>query len=357
MKKFKFFVEAKYTTKKLSDLREYRLSVSIFEHDLEGEETPESPYISGIFREENPILDRRDNFKIVVAEDFKAAITALEQHVNAYTTKEEEFRLGSKVSYYNLRDRNEDYVLDYTVIRVTMQGVCKVEPLPMIPVMGGTFDFGYTQNGYPDYNLSFEKKAVKNLIVMSKPVTAALVAEVLNLDPSLYTAASVCSTHLVQSPNYFIRSNFEALAEFSKLQYALRFIELLNIQTGRNYRLPTHEEWQYIARGGYHRSETLFAGSNDLDETGLHAGSPGVHDSVRQERLNLLKSNELGLYFFCGFNQLVTIDPKGPVLDARQKYACAGGTRDSRIGQNTVFSRHADTTITGFTIRLVEDVE
>lgn len=355
MKKFTFFVEAKYTTSRLSDLREFRQAVSIFEHDLEGEETTEAPYIGGIYRTDNPILDRRDTFQVVVAEDFNAAIKALEDHINAYTTKEEEFRLGSKVSYYNLRDRSEDYVLDYNVIRIKMQGVCKVDPLQMTPVMGGSFEFGVSK-GYSN-EIDLKKIQVKNLMVMPKPVTAALVAEVLNLDPNLYTPASVCSTHLVQSPNYFIKSNFEALAEFAKIPYAMRFIELLNIQTGRNYRLPTHEEWQYIARGGHYKSETLFAGSNDLDDTGLHAGSPGVHDSVRQERLNLLKPNELGLYYFCGFNQLVTIDPKGPVLDARNKFACAGGTRDSRIGQNTVFSRHADTPITGFTMRLVEDVE
>jgi len=356
MKKFTFFVEAKYTTSRFSDLREFRQAVSIFEHDLEGEETTEAPYIGGIYRTDNPILDRRDTFQVVVAEDFNAAIKALEDHINAYTTEEEEFRLGSKVSYYNLRDRNEDYVLDYNVIRITMQGVCKVDPLQMTPVMGGSFEFGYTYNGYPDYKLTFEEKKVKNLLVMAKPVTAGLVAEVLNLNPDGVSPETVCSEHLIQRSSYF-KDNLDALAEFAKIPYAMRFIELLNLQTGRNYRLPTHEEWQYIARGGYHKSETLFAGSNDLDDTGLHSQSPGVYKTVKQERIDLLKPNELGLYYFCGFNQLVTIDPKGPVLDARKKFACAGGTRDSQIGQNTVFCRHADTTISGFTMRLVEDVE
>lgn len=354
MKKFTFVTDVKYTTGKLSDLREIRQRVAIFEHLIEGEDTTESPYISGIYKADNPVLNQKDYFQVVVAESFQAAIEALEKHRSAYRCDEEEFFLRDKVPYYKLNDPSDETPLTQKVIRFTLQGVCKVDPLPMVPVMGGSFGFGVSK-GYSN-EIDFKKTQVKNLMVMPKPVTAGLVAEVLNLDPNLYTPQSVCSTHLVQSPNYFKR-NFEVLAEFSKLEYALRFIELLNIQTERNYRLPTHEEWQYIARGGHYKSETLFAGSNDLDDTGLHAGSPGVYDSVREERLDLLKPNELGLYYFCGFNQLVTLRPKGPVLDARQKYTCAGGTRYSRIGQNTVFCSHSDTTITGFTIRLVEDVE
>lgn len=70
------------------------------------------------------------------------------------------------------------------------------------------------------------------------------------------------------------------------------FISKLNKLTGRHFRLPTKEEWQYAARGGRHSRGYDYSGSDNLYEVAWVSGnSKGYKHEVGQ-----LKPNELGLY-------------------------------------------------------------
>lgn len=70
------------------------------------------------------------------------------------------------------------------------------------------------------------------------------------------------------------------------------FISKLNKLTGRHFRLPTKEEWQYAARGGRHSKGYDYSGSDNLYEVAWCSGnSKGAKHEVGQ-----LKPNELGLY-------------------------------------------------------------
>lgn len=74
------------------------------------------------------------------------------------------------------------------------------------------------------------------------------------------------------------------------------FLNKLNEKTGKNYRLPTEEEWEYAARGGRKSKNTIYAGSNNLDEVAWYLKNSGMcTHSVGQK-----DPNELDLYDMTG---------------------------------------------------------
>jgi len=74
------------------------------------------------------------------------------------------------------------------------------------------------------------------------------------------------------------------------------FIQKLNNQTSRAYRLPTEAEWEYAARGGCKSGGYEYAGSDEIDLVAWYDdNSNGNLHSVGQK-----KSNELSLYDMSG---------------------------------------------------------
>ncbi|MCM1378317.1 MAG: SUMF1/EgtB/PvdO family nonheme iron enzyme [Prevotella sp.] len=75
-----------------------------------------------------------------------------------------------------------------------------------------------------------------------------------------------------------------------------QFIRKLNEKTGKNFRLPTEEEWEYASRGGKQSHGYKYSGSNDLGEVGWYEeNSGGKTQNVGQK-----EPNELGLYDMSG---------------------------------------------------------
>jgi formylglycine-generating enzyme required for sulfatase activity len=79
-----------------------------------------------------------------------------------------------------------------------------------------------------------------------------------------------------------------------------RFINSLSEMTGRHFRLPTVDEWEFAARGGIHSSGFKYAGSDNIDEVAFYK------DNYFQNPGNVFilgkmkKANELGLYDMSG---------------------------------------------------------
>ena len=75
------------------------------------------------------------------------------------------------------------------------------------------------------------------------------------------------------------------------------FIQQLNKQTKRSYRLPTEAEWEFAARGGIHTEEYLYSGSDKLSEVGWYAANNAGNGT---QALGQLLENELGLFDMSG---------------------------------------------------------
>jgi formylglycine-generating enzyme required for sulfatase activity len=76
------------------------------------------------------------------------------------------------------------------------------------------------------------------------------------------------------------------------------FLERLNQQTGRNYRLPTEAEWMYAARGCKEGScdSYAYSGSDDIDEVAWYSENSGAMLHEVGEKL----PNRLGFYDMSG---------------------------------------------------------
>lgn len=74
------------------------------------------------------------------------------------------------------------------------------------------------------------------------------------------------------------------------------FIKKLNKRTGRHFRLPTQEEWEYAARSGANQDTTLFSGGNDLQSGGWFCNNSD--DSTHN--VGSLLPNSIGLYDMTG---------------------------------------------------------
>lgn len=74
------------------------------------------------------------------------------------------------------------------------------------------------------------------------------------------------------------------------------FIQRLNNVTGRKFRLPTEEEWEYAARGGNQSKGYKYAGSNSIDEVAWYDENSEHHTHP----VALKRPNELGLYDMSG---------------------------------------------------------
>lgn len=74
------------------------------------------------------------------------------------------------------------------------------------------------------------------------------------------------------------------------------FINKLREKTGIKFRLPTTAEWQVAARGGKYSVNTVYSGSNTIDDVAWYKSnsSNGWHDIATK------KANELGLYDMSG---------------------------------------------------------
>lgn len=147
----------------------------------------------------------------------------------------------------------------------------------MVFVEGGSFYMGTNdQEGDPDEK---ERRlvSVNDFYISQYEVTQAEWADIMNQKPSCFQGGSLP-------------------VECISWDDAKLFINKLNKKTGRHYRLPTQEEWEYAARGGKFSTEVRNPNNDQL----VNVGWTHENSGKKTHRVGVLTPNALGLYDMIG---------------------------------------------------------
>ena len=168
--------------------------------------------------------------------------------------------------------------MDGNTLKFTVDG--QEYSYQMIYVGGGTFTMGCTSEQGSDC-WSAEQPAhsvtVSSFYMGQTEVTQALWKAVMGNNPSNWKGNNLP----VEQVSY---------------NDCIEFINKLNQLTGRTFRLPTEEEWEFAARGGNKSQGYKYSGSNDIGTVAWYYGNSGskTHPVAQKQR------NELGLYDMSG---------------------------------------------------------
>lgn len=148
--------------------------------------------------------------------------------------------------------------------------------LEMVYVEGGTFQMG-SDSGDPDEK-PLHSVTLSAFNIGKYEVTQAQWKAVMGDNPSNFRGCENCPVEWV--------SWFDVQ----------RYISKLNIQTGKNYRLPTEAEWEYAAKGGKSSKGYNYSGSNDLNSVAWNKDNSGS----KTHAVGGKQANELGVYDMTG---------------------------------------------------------
>jgi len=150
----------------------------------------------------------------------------------------------------------------------------------MVFVQGGTFTMGCTsEQGNDCWNE--EKPAhpvtLKNFYIGKYEITQAQWKAVMDKNPSKFKG-----------------DNFPV--EQVSWKSVQEFIRVLNIMTGKHYRLPTEAEWEFAARGGNKSQSYKYSGSNNLNDVAWYKDNSEKTTHPVGTKL----PNELGIFDMSG---------------------------------------------------------
>jgi sulfatase modifying factor 1 len=150
---------------------------------------------------------------------------------------------------------------------------------PMIEISGGTFQMGSPEeeSGRGHFECP-HPVSVKDFKMGQWEVNQQQWSSVMGYNPSEFKECPTCPVENVSYKDIH------------------KFIQKLQMKTGKKYRLPTEIEWEYAARGGQKATLTKYAGGTKLMEVAWYTGNSGRKTHPVGEK----RPNELGLFDMSG---------------------------------------------------------
>ncbi len=106
------------------------------------------------------------------------------------------------------------------------------------------------------------------------------------------------------------------------------YINDLGNRTGKPFRLPTQEEWEYAARGGQKSKGYTYSGSNAIDDVAWYSGNSGKSVQAFATK----QPNELGLYDMSGNYAEFCVSKRKSLFGGENVWGdilCGGSWKDS----------------------------
>jgi formylglycine-generating enzyme required for sulfatase activity len=182
---------------------------------------------------------------------------------------------GEKQINWKVLEEREQLVGDNLKFKVIAYGKKSFEP-EMVFVEGGTFQMG-CEAGESDEK-PVHSVTLSSFNIGKYEVTQAQWIAIMESNPSFNSDCDHCPVEKVS---------------WNDVQ---QYIQKLNVQTGKNYRLPTEAEWEYAAKGGKASRGCTYSGSNDLFAVAWYWDNCGGETHP----VGIKQANELGIYDMTG---------------------------------------------------------
>jgi TonB family protein len=208
---------------------------------------------------------------------------------------------GDKQIIWEVLEEQEQLVGEKNIFKIIANYNYLYHP-EMVFVEGGIFLMG--NNSYYSEEEPAHSVTLSSFNIGKFEVTQAQWKAVMGSNPSINRGCDNCPVEYIS---------------WNEIQ---EYIQKLNSQTNRSYRLPTEAEWEYAAKGGKASKGFTYSGSNDLDSVAWYDKNSGLKTHV----VGTKQANELGLFdmsgnvmewcadWYSNYNSYSETNPKGPSL-------------------------------------------
>ncbi len=198
---------------------------------------------------------------------------------------------GTAISQLVCEEKSEDTFTEFTVNGVTFK---------MILVEGGNYKMGSTETGDKLLPVGPIVFIINEKDIYERPAHDVVVS-------SFYIGQTEVTQELweaVMGKNPSYNKGAKKPVDQVSWNDCQKFIKKLNKLTGKNFRLPTEEEWEYAARGGKKNQGYQYAGSNNADDVAWCQLNSNYYNENRPDfgthPVATKLANELGIYDMSG---------------------------------------------------------